>query len=155
MKDRRLKTGREAASAKRQPVPSVTDIITDLEEPRREYMALLRELALPLPGVEERTLYDGFCRHWTPAYYLKDRQIFHVHNFRAGLRATMFVGVNSVEPVILDSDAVSPEVRNLLVQTSAGRGTKQFKLSIASEEEVQAFHNLVLVKWEFEKARLG
>ena len=36
-------------------------------------MTLLRDLALPLPVVEERNLYDGFCRHWTPAYYLNDR----------------------------------------------------------------------------------
>jgi hypothetical protein len=118
-------------------------------------MTLLRDLALPLPGVDERNLYDGFCRHWTPAYYLNDRQLCHIHNFRAGLRASMFVGVATLEPIILDSDLVSAEVRNLLAQTSPGRGTKQFKLSIETEEDVQAFHNLVLVKWEYEKARLG
>lgn len=148
MKNRRSRAGRA-------PGPNVTDIIEDLEEPRRGFMALLRDLALPLPGVEERALYDGFCRHWTPAYNLGDRQLFHVHNFRAGLRATMFVGVTSLEPVVLDSDSVSPEVRNLLAQTSGNRGTKQFKLSIESEEDAQAFHKLVLVKWEFEKARSG
>ena len=118
-------------------------------------MTLLRDLALPLPGVDERNLYDGFCRHWTPAYYLNDRQLCHIHDFRAGLRASMFVVVTALEPIILDSDLVPAEVLNLLAQTSPGRGTKQFKLPIESKEDVQAFHNLVLVKWEFEKARLA
>lgn len=155
MKNRRSRTGREAAATRPDPGPNVMDIIEELVEPRQGFMALLRDLALPLPEVEERTLYDGFCRHWTPAYYLKDRQLFHVHNFRAGLRATMFIGVTSLEPIILDSDLVSPEVRSLLAQTSGNRGTKQFKLSIGSEEDAEAFHKLVLVKWEFEKARSG
>ena len=146
---------RRSKAAKAEPGPDVRELIQGLEEPRRGLMTLLRDLALPLPGVEERNLYDGFCRHWTPAYYLNDRQLCHIHNFRAGMRATMFVGVTTLEPMILDSDLVSAEVRNLLAQTSPGRGTKQFKLSIESEDDAQAFNNLVLVKWEFEKVRLG
>jgi len=67
----------------------------------------------------------------------------------------MFVGVTTLEPINLDSDLVPAKVRNLLAQTSPRWGTKQFKLSIESKEDVQAFHNLVLVKWEFEKARLA
>ena len=146
---------RRSKAAKAEPGPDVQEVIQGSEEPRRGLMTLLRDLALPLPGVEERNLYDGFCRHWAPAYYLNDRQFCHIHNFRAGLRASMFVGVTTLEPIILDSDLVPAEVRNLLAQTSPGRGTKQFKLSIESKEDVQAFHNLVLVKWEFEKARLA
>tara|TARA_Y100000815_G_scaffold239250_1_gene234052 strand:- start:767 stop:1237 length:471 start_codon:yes stop_codon:yes gene_type:complete len=146
---------RRSKAAKAEPGPDVQEVIQGSEEPRRGLMTLLRDLALPLPGVEERNLYDGFCRHWAPAYYLNDRQLCHIHNFRAGLRASKFVGVTTLEPIILDSDLVPAEVRNLLAQTSPGRGTKQFKLSIESKEDVQAFHNLVLVKWEFEKARLA
>jgi len=65
--------------------PGVPSIIETMEEDRGGLMTGLRAIALSLPGVEERTLYDGFCRHWTPAYYLGDNQLFHVHNFRAGL----------------------------------------------------------------------
>ena len=118
-------------------------------------MTLLRDLALSLPGVGEWNLYDGFCRHWTQAYYLNHRQLCHIHNLRAGLRATMFVGVTTLEPIILDSDLVPTEARNSIAQTSPGRGTKQLKLSIESEEDVQAFHNLVVVRWRFDKAWLG
>ena len=50
------------------PAPTVLDIIQTLEEPRGELVATLRDMALALPGVEEKALYDGFCRHWTPAY---------------------------------------------------------------------------------------
>ena len=135
--------------------PDVQELIRGLEEPRCRLMTLLRDLALPLPGLDERNLYDGFCRYWAPAYYFNDRQLCHIHNFRAGLRATMFVGGTKLEPMILDSDLVPMEMRNSITQTSPGRGTKQFKLSIEPEEDVQVFHNLVLVKWGFDKARLG
>ena len=97
---------RRSKAAKAEPGPDVQEVIQGSKEPRRGLNTLLRDLALPLLGVEERNLYDGFCRHWTPAYYLNDRQFCHIHNFRAGLRASMFVGVTSLEPIILDSDLV-------------------------------------------------
>ncbi len=97
---------RRSKVAKAELGPDVQEVIQGSEEPRRGLMTLLRDLALPLPGVEERNLYEWFCRHWTPAYYLNDRQFCHIHNFRAGLRASMFVGVTSLEPIILDSDLV-------------------------------------------------
>ena len=146
---------RRSKAAKAELGPDVQEVIQGSEEPRRGLMTLLRDLVLHLPGVEERNLYDGFCRHWAPAYYMNDRLLCHIHNFRAVFRASKFVGVTTLEPIILDSDLVPAEVRNLLAQTSPGRGTKQSKLSIESKEDVQAFHNLVLVKWEFEKARLA
>ena len=149
MQNRRSKVDKAESS------PGVQELIRGLEELRRRLMTLLRDLALPLPGLDERNLYDGFCRYWAPAYYFNDRQLCHIQNFRAGLRATMFVGVTTLEPIILDSDLVPTEVRNSIAQTSSGRGTKQFKLPIESEEDVQAFHNLVLVRWGFDKACLG
>ena len=97
---------RRSKAAKAEPGPDVLEVIQGSEAPRRGLMTLLRDLALPLLGVEERNLYDGFCRHWTPAYYLNDRQFCHIRNFRAGLRASMFVGVTTLEPIILDSDLV-------------------------------------------------
>ena len=42
--------------------PDVQELIRGLEEPRRRLMTLLRDLALPLPGFDERNLYDGLCR---------------------------------------------------------------------------------------------
>ena len=131
------------------------EIVEAMEEPRGKLMVMLRDLALALSDVEERAVYDGFCRHWTPAYYLGDRQLFHVHNFRSGLRATMFVGVNSLEPLILDSDSVAPDLRAALAKTQGNRGTKQFKLPIDSERDVAAFREFVLIKWELGRARPG
>ena len=115
---------RRSKAAKAEPGPDVQEVIQGSEEPRRGLMALLRDLALSLPGAEERNLYDGFCRDWTPAYHLNDRQLCHIHNFCAGLRVSMFVGVTTLEPIILDSDLVPVEVRNLLAQTSPGWSTK-------------------------------
>ena len=77
---------RRSKVAKAELGPDVQEVIQGSEEPRRGLMTLLRDLALPLPGVDERNLYDGFCRHWIPAYYLNDRQLCHIHNFRAGSR---------------------------------------------------------------------
>jgi hypothetical protein len=64
---------RRSKAAKAEPGPNVQEVIQGSEQPRRGLMTLLRDLALPLPGVEERNLYDVFCRHWIPAYYLNDR----------------------------------------------------------------------------------
>ncbi len=68
------------------------DVITSLDDARAEMVYHLRERVLDTAGVEERVLYDGFCREWTPAFYVIDRQLFHIHSFRPGLRATVFIG---------------------------------------------------------------
>ena len=150
-------TARKASSAGSQtkPGPTVPDIIEPLEEPRAALLGLLRDLALSLPGVDERTVYDGFCSHWTPAYYLGDKQLFHVHNFKRGLRASMFVSVRSLEPLILDSEQVDEELRQQLVQTSGNRGTKMFKVAVDAPEDVDAFRELVLIKWKLAKDEQG
>ena len=135
----------------REPGPTVLDIIQGLEEGRRLAVARLRDVALLLPLVEERTLYDGFCREWTPAYYSGDRQLFHVHNFRRGLRATMFVSVKAFEPVILGSSDLASEIQALVADSKENRGTKQVKIPMESPEQVDAFTALVRLKWEWEQ----
>jgi hypothetical protein len=112
-------------------------------------------MALSLPAVEERAVYDGFCREWTPAYYAGDRQLFHVHNFPSGLRATMFVGVRTLEPSILQADQVAPELRVLVATTSGPRGTKMVKVPLRSLADADAFMELVRVKWGLEQGRAG
>jgi hypothetical protein len=128
--------------------PDVSTIIKTMEGPRAALLTELRDPALALPGVAERTLYDGFCRHWTPAYYSEGTQLFHVHNFRTGLRATMFVGARKLEPVILDSDQVPHDLRLLVAKTPGPRGRKEVRVPIASPKDVASFWKLVLVKWE-------
>ena len=118
-----------------------------MEEDRGGLMTGLRAIALSLPGVEERTLYDGFCRHWTPAYYLGDNQLFHVHNFRAGLRATVFVGGKKLEPLILESDRVPLELRLQLAKYEGRRGIRQVKVTLNSEDDVGALVELARLKW--------
>ena len=133
--------------------PDVSTIIGTMEEQRAALLTELRNLALALPAVAERTLYDGFCRHWTPAYYSEGTQLFHVHNFRAGLRATMFVGARKLEPVILESDQVPHELRLLVAKTPGPRGRKEVRVPIASLEDVASFWELVRVKWETSQQR--
>lgn len=129
--------------------PQVLDIIRGLEPPRGEVLAELRRRALALPGVAERAMYDAFCREWTPGYYLGPRQLFHVHNFRAGLRATVFVGVRTLEPVVLDSAAVPEALRLLVARAKGGRGAKMVKAPLDSLDDVPGFMELVRVKWRF------
>jgi hypothetical protein len=112
-------------------------------------------MALSLQAVEERAVYDGFCREWTPAYYAGDRQLFHVHNFPTGLRATMFVGVRTLEPHILQADQVAPELRVLVATTSGPRGTKMVKVPLHCPADADAFMELVRVKWGLEQGRSG
>ena len=129
--------------------PSVPDVIRGLEPPRGEILAALRSCALALPGVAERAMYDAFCREWTPAWHLGERQLFHVHNFAAGLRATVFVGTRTLEPLILESDAVPVALRLLVAQAKGGRGTKMVKAPLDSLDDVPGFMELVRVKWRF------
>lgn len=135
--------------------PPVLSLIEGMTKPRAAILTCLREAALALPGVEERTVYDGFCREWTPAYYEGGRQLFHVHNFRAALRATMFVGVRTLKPFILDSDRVAPEIMELVASGSAGKGTMQVKVPLDAVGDVPAFMELVCRKWEYAPARKG
>ncbi len=136
--------------------PSVLSIIAAMANQRRVAMSELRNLTLSLQGVEERTLFDHFCREWTPAYYLQRSQLFHVHNFRSGLRATMFMGANTLAPFILESEEVSPDVRLLVADISAPRGTGMFRVPLTSVEDVVKFMELVRLKWAFvEKGSKG
>ena len=133
--------------------PEVHGIIEAMDEERGRALACLREWVMALEGVEERVLYDGFCRQWTPAYYIGARQLFHVHNFRSGLRATMFVGEKTLQPVLLDSDDV-PEEQRLMVDSTRGyRGTKQVKVPLATVEDVMGLIELVRVKSGFLQSR--
>ena len=110
--------------------PPVLSLIEAMTRPRAAILVGLREAALSLPGVEERTVYDGFSREWTPAYYEGVRQLFHVHNFRAALRATMFVGIRTLKPFLLDSDRLTPELLQLVASGSGTRGTMQLKVPL-------------------------
>ena len=128
--------------------PSVEEIVALMEVSRWELAAQLCSLLATWPQVEGRTVYDGFCREWTPTFYSLGTQLFHIHNFRQGLRATIFVGVRALEPLILDSDQVPEELRQHVAATPGPRGTKQVRVPIESPEDVADFARLVRTKWE-------
>lgn len=111
---------------KPQDGPTVAAVI-DAAGPDGRIMAMARDLGLALPGAMERTVYDGFCREWTPAYYLAKRQIFHVHNFKSGIRGSMFLGVRTVEPLVLASVLVPDYIKEIVAETRGGGGTKMLK----------------------------
>ena len=127
--------------------PTVQSVIEGMQEERAEIVSDLRDFTLALEGAEERTLYDSFCREWTPAYYARGKQLFHVHNFRAGIRATMFVGSRTLEPFILESGGLSSEMRLIVANTVVPRGTGMFRVPLTSREDVARFMELVRIKW--------
>ena len=141
-------TGVKNGPAKSREAPGVPGIIQGLDQDRSTLLSLARDTAFTLPGVEERTLYDGFCRHWTPAYYLGDGQLFHVHNFKAGLRATIFAGGKKLEPLILESEQVPEELRLQLAKSAGSRGVRQIKVNLESKKDVEALLILARLKWE-------
>ena len=152
MRKARAKTASLEPATALQAGPPVLSLIEGMTKPRAAILTGLREAALSLPGVEERTVYDGFCREWTPAYYEGGRQLFHVHNFRAALRATMFVGIRTLKPFLLDSDRVAPELMQLVASGSGSRGTMQLKVPLEAVEDVPPFMELVCRKWEYAPA---
>ena len=119
-----------------------------MDAARGDLLTEVRNQALVLPGVSETALYDGFCRHWTPAYYIGDHQLFHVHAFRGGLRATVFAGGKKLVPMILDSDRVPHDLRLQLAKTSQSRGIKQVKVPIDSDDDVTILMELARLKRE-------
>ncbi len=155
MRKTRAKTAPADPAATLGEGPPVLSLIEGMTKPRATILTGLREAALALPGVEERTVYDGFCREWTPAYYEGGRQLFHVHNFRAALRATMFVGIRTLKPFLLDSDGVAPELLQLVASGSGSRGTMQLKVPLESMGDVAPFMELVCRKWEYAPAGKG
>ncbi len=138
--------------------PSVDDVISELGAKRGAVLTALRDMARSLPGVDEKAVYDAFCQEWTPAYYLEGskakRQLFHVHDFPSGLRGTIFVGVRTLQPVLLGAELVSPRMKNAILET-AGTRTKQVRVPLNSLSDATAFCEMVQVKWEFEQRRLG
>lgn len=130
-------------------------VIEALSGPDGRIMSLAQDLGLALLEAVERTVYDGFCREWTPAYYLARRQIFHVHAFKSGVRGSMFVGVRALEPLIVASPDVPDHIKEIVERTKGGGGTKMLKVPLATQEDVAGFGKLVQVKWEFELDRLG
>ena len=127
--------------------PTVEEIIALMEDARGEWATQLFSLVSAWPEVEKDTVYDGFCREWTPACYCRGAQLFHLHNFRQGLRGTIFVGVRTLEPVILDSEQVPAGMRQQVADTS-GSSTKQVRIPIESDQDVADFAWLVRAKWE-------
>ena len=135
--------------------PKVAVVIDAMAVEGSRIMSMAQVLGLALPGADERTVYDGFCREWTPAYYLAKRQIFHVHVFKSGIRGSMFVGVRVMEPLIMASPHVPDHIKEIVDNTKGGSGTKMLKIPLATPEDVVVFGKLVQVKWEFELDRLG
>ena len=129
---------------------SVPSIIEAMDDVRSELLFQARSQALSMPEVVETALYDGFCRHWTPAYYVGETQLFHVHNFRAGLRATVFLGGKSgsekLGPMILDSNMIPQDIRLLVVKASESRGIKQIKVNLNSKDDVAVLLELASLK---------
>ena len=125
---------------------SVPSIIEAMDDVRSELLFQARSQALSMPEVVETALYDGFCRHWTPAYYVGETQLFHVHNFRAGLRATVFLGSEKLSPRILDSDMLPAELRLQVVRAAESRGVKQIKVNLNAMEDVAVLLELARLK---------
>ena len=60
-----------------------------------------------------------------------------MHDFPTGLRGTIFVGVRTLEPVLLDSEDVSAMLKDALVQIKGAKGvrTKQLRVPLDSTED--------------------
>ena len=76
-------------------------------------------------------------------------QLFHIHNFGSELRATVFVGVNTLQPLIMSAREVSPGLRKTVSTSSGGHATKQVKFPICTAADVVEFMELVRVKLEY------
>ncbi len=65
----------------------------------------------------------------------------------------MFVGVKTLDPLILHSEEVSPEMRRLVADTSAPHTAKEVKVPLTSLDDVPPFMDLVRIKWALARER--
>ena len=112
--------------------PAVVDLLQSMAPERAALLSQVRDVALEMSGVEERILYDGFCREWTPAYYMGKRQLFHVHSFSSSLRATVFLGSADWDSAIMEAFGVPPRLREQVASTAGGRGVRQVRVALTS-----------------------
>jgi hypothetical protein len=93
---------------------------------------------------DERVVYDGFAGEWVPAYYLRGKQLFHVHFSDNACVISMSVGGRLKEKAF--EAALEPKVMRALE-----RGHR-FILSLGTPEDVEGFMPLVRIKAEKEKS---
>lgn len=110
----------------------------------------LREQVLALRSTQERTMYDGLDREWTPAYYQGNRQLFHVHlgsGEHLGLSATVSLNTKKMVPSVLESSTIQKKVRDRVEKARDFRGTKWVFFSLETTGDVESFMELVRLKY--------
>lgn len=59
----------------------------------------------------------------------------------------MFVGSRTLEPLVLESGTLSPEMRLIVADTHVPRGTGSFRVPLTATDDVARFMELVRIKW--------
>jgi len=126
--------------------PSIEDLTAAVSDRARSVFQVLRSQSLSEPGVTERVVFDGLAKEWTPAFYYKGKQLFHVHLYEDGVNVTFPVSAKVVRPLILQSPDV-PERFKAAVKAPRPRSDALWlAFPLMSEEDVKGFMTMARVK---------
>ena len=132
--------------------PSVASLIDEMQENRAVLGGRRRESTLARAVSSERALRRLNRTRGTPAHHGVEKRLFHVHNFGSELRATVFVGINTLQPLIMHARELYPGLRQTVSTASGGHATKQVQFPICTEADVIEFMELVRVKLDYARS---
>ena len=152
MKRRKIASGSSSNTLRIKPVGEViASLPTEIQGLVFEIKSRMRDLG----GVEEKVMYDGLAKEEVPAFNLGKRQLFHLHieseKHGKGMAGTVSINVKDFEPYLMDSHAVSQNLKKVIASQKVYRGTKWVFIPLNSMDEVEEFLDLIKLKYEFYK----
>lgn len=136
-------------------VKPVKGVVASLPSEIQQLVFEISKRMKQLDGVEEKVMYDGLAKEEVPAFNLGKRQLFHLHieseKHGKGMAGTVSINVKEFEPYLMDSHAVSQNLKKLVASQKIYRGTKWVFIPLNNRDEVEEFLDLVKLKYEFYK----
>lgn len=136
-------------------IKSAEEVIASLPSETQGLVFEIKSRMRKLEGVEEKVMYDGLAKEEVPAFNLGKRQLFHLHmeseKHGKGIAGTVSINVKDFEPYLMDSHAVSQNLKKVIASQKVYRGTKWVFIPLNSMDEVEEFLDLIKLKYEFYK----
>jgi len=136
-------------------IKPVGEVIASLQTEIQGLVFEIKSRMRKLEGVEEKVMYDGLAKEEVPAFNLGKRQLFHLHieSEKHGqvIAGTVSINVKDFEPYLMDSHAVSQNLKKTIASQKVYRGTKWVFIPLNNLDEVGEFLDLIKLKYEFYK----
>lgn len=134
--------GRRRKKGGRRGSQGLDEFVEGLDGRVRTVLEALRARVQELPEVQEGIKYDRMGAEWTPAAYVGDRQIYHVH-IKGGMHGVMTVSADEAQAFLTAS--IPESVKQAIVQRR-GRARTWLSVPLKSVRDIAVFVKMVTVK---------